>query len=143
MADEVVGIGTTFAGTALTAILTVRDIEGPNEECDDVDVSSNIDATGRHSRRFRPGFSDPGEIKVTVVFTKTAYAAALTNYRVQQAFTITAEDGSTIVTTAESYVKSISPSFPWEEEAVFDLVIKVSGDSTFTPAVLLRSEPKE
>src|SRR5262245_16331412 len=135
MAAEVVGIGTTFAGTALTGILTVRDIEGPNEECDDVDISSNIDATGRHNRRFRPGFSDPGEIKVTVVFTRTAYAAALTNYRTPQKFTITAEDGSKIETTVDSYVKSVSPSFPWEEEAVFDLVVKVSGDSTFTPAV--------
>lgn len=134
MADEVLGVDTQFEGSALGDVLTCRDIEGPNEEADDVEVTSNVDATGRHCRRYKPGFVDPGEIKVTVVWTAAAYGAALSNLRVQQSFTITTADGSTLETTNESYIKSVSPTYPYEEEAVFDLVVKVSGESTFTSA---------
>ena len=136
MADEIIGPGTSFSGTALGELVTVRDIEGPNEEADDIDVSSNLDADAavKFKRRFRPGMVDPGEITLTCVMHAASYSACRDNKRVEQAFTITSEDGSTLVTTDESYIKSVSASYPWEEEAVFDVTIKVSGDSTYTPA---------
>lgn len=136
MADEVIGVGTQFEGNALGQVLTLRDIDGPNEEADDIDVSSNVDAVvaTRFTRRYRPGMVDPGEIKLTAVYTAAGYNTVRDNLRVQQIFTITAEDGSTLATTNESYIKSVSPSYPWEAEAVYDVVIKVSSDSTYTPA---------
>lgn len=138
MADEVLGVGTSFSGSALGEILTCRDIEGPNAEADDIDVSSNVDAVAdagiNFHRRFRPGLVDGGEIKITAVFTAAGYASVLDNLRVQQAFTITSEDGSTLVTGLESYIKSVSAAFPYEEEATFEFTVKVSGESTFTPA---------
>lgn len=138
MADEVLGLGTHFEGASLGEVLTLRDLEGPNEEAEDIKVSSNIDAVAdagvNFSHRFRPGMTDPGEIKLTAVYTANGYNAARDGRRVQQVFTITAEDGSTLVTTDESYIKSVSPSYPWEGEAVFDIVVKVSGDSEFSPA---------
>lgn len=139
MADEILGVGTQLSGTSLGAVLTVRDIEGPNEEADDIDVSSNADAVDtagiNFRRRFRPGMVDPGEIKFTAVFTSAGYAAARSAMRVLQAFSIVTSDefeaATTLTTGEESYVKSVSASFPWEEEAVFEVVIKCSGEATF------------
>jgi hypothetical protein len=136
MADEVIGVDTQLSGTALGSVLTVRDIEGPNEEADDIDISSNVDADAafEYTRRYKKGMVNPGEITATCVFTEVGYAAARTALalRTGQAFTITAEQGSTLVTGDTSYVKSVSASYPWEAEAVYDIAIKCSGKSTFT-----------
>lgn len=134
MADEVIGPGTQLSGTSLGAVLTLRDVEGPNEEADDIEVSSNVDAVVtagiNFRKRFRPGMVDPGEVKFTAVFTTAGYSAARSAIRTQQAFTITLENASTITLGDESYIKSVSPSYPWEEEAVYDVVIKASSEPT-------------
>lgn len=138
MADEVIGLGTTLSGGTLGAVLTLRDVEGPADEADDIDVSSNVDmvAGTEFTSRFRKGRTNPGEITATAVFTDAGYAAAKAAQAArpgQDTYTITTETGSTLTTGDESYVKSVSPTFPWEGECVFDIVIKCSGKNTFTP----------
>lgn len=136
MANELLGLGTTLSGTTLGAVLNLRDVEGPDEEADDIDISSNTDATAANefARRFKAGMVDGGEITFTCVHNSTGYTAARTSKRTAQTFTITLSNGtSTFVTGDSSYIKSVSASYPWEEEAVFDVTIKVSGKCTFNP----------
>ena len=131
MANEILGIGTTLSGAGLGAVTGLRDVTAPNEECDDVDISSNDDAAGRHSRRFKAGMLDPGELSFSIVGKKTTIDAIQNKLRVDDTFTVTMIDGSTF--TFAGYIKSISPELPWEGESTVDVVAKVSGDVTFTP----------
>lgn len=140
MADELV-LGASLSGSSLGEVLTVRDIEGPEEKYDDIDISSNVDVdtSTEFMRRFKKGVGNPGEITATVVFTVAGYAAARTANaeRTGQSFTIVAKDDAgadacTFTTGDESYVNGVSPSYPWEAELVYDITIKCSGKSTFS-----------
>lgn len=132
MANEVLGFVTTLSGVTTGAITGLRDVSYSSSVAD-VNISSNDDATGQFTLRFKAGMQDPGELAVNAVFKKATFDNAERDKRVEQVWTLTAADGS--VLTFTGYIKTCDLGLPWEDVGTFDITIKVSGNVTFTPAV--------
>ena len=110
------GFGTTFAGATAGAIGQIRDIRGPNQTAEDVDIS-NSGSTSAFKEY----------VKATGTTLETAMAR-----RTNENWTITFSDSSTIV--ASGYLKAWSFDAPYKGEITCSLTIKFSGVPNFTAA---------
>jgi len=124
------------SGTDTTAVADMRDIEGPEESVDDIDVS-NTDSPNRR-REFLPGMVDGGEASGDFLFAASTYGDMKTLVGVTQAFRIQFAD-HTVATSGSKldwvgYIKNLGPSAPYEDAVTASLTLKVSGEITFTEA---------
>jgi len=126
------GFGTTFAGATAGAIGQIRDIRGPNQTADDVDISNSGSTSA--FKEFVKGMIDGGEVTVDLVYVKatgTTLETAMAR-RTNENWTITFSDSSTIV--ASGYLKAWSFDAPYKGEITCSLTIKFSGVPNFTAA---------
>lgn len=138
------GYGTIFrkvSGTNSTTIAQIRDLEGPEGEADDIDIS-NMDSANL-TREFIKGFIDEGEVGFDAVYTKAQYAAARTmlidTSTNNPIFEIelpdrTSTSGTGSVIAFPGYMKRVGLASPFEGKIASDMGVKVAGAVTFTPS---------
>lgn len=122
------GHGTTLAGSTLSTVAEVTNIDISGYECDDIDLGS-MDSTNKH-RDFISGMINAGEISFTCVYTKAEASSLFGAIGTSDTFTVTFPDASTFVATG--YVKSAGIAIPFEDKLEQTGSIKLSGEPTFT-----------
>lgn len=122
------GHGTTLAGSSLSTVAEVTNIDISGYECADIDLGS-MDSTDKH-KDFISGMIDAGEISVTCVYTKGEASSLYGAIGTTDTFTVTFPDNSTFV--ASGYVKNVGVAIPFEDKIEQTATIKISGKPTFT-----------
>ena len=127
-----IGHGTTLAGATAGAIGQLTNIGGPNEQVDDVDVTTMASTNAR--REFIPGLINSGEVSADLIYDKTLYNTVQDALGgTPEVWTITLSDGTTI--TFSGYLKANGLAAPMEDKITQAIAIKASGELTVTPAV--------
>ena len=127
------GFGTTFKGTTAGTVAQVRDIRGPNQTAEDVDISNNDSTSGY--KEFVKGMIDGGEVTLDLVYKSAEGTRAETTLATttEDAWTITLPEGSKWV--FNGYVKGWTFDTPYKGEITCSLTLKVNGVPDFQAAV--------
>lgn len=141
--SKYLGYGVTIAvdeddagGGAFAVVGQVLDINGPNAETTDVQMTTRDSADVTHE--FVGGFINSGELTFEVVFD-IALATQLTLITLQQARTevpwkLTWPSGTSKMATFRGYVKSITPASPLEDRWTCSFTVKVTKKITWNAA---------
>ena len=124
------GYGTTLSGATTGEIAEITNISIGGMEVDDLDLTT-MDATNKW-RIFKAGLKNAGELTLEVLYEKTNMATMLAALgAANEDWTITLPDGSTFV--CSGYLRSIGAEVPVEDRISQSIVLKLSGEPTFTP----------
>lgn len=119
-------------GASFERVAEVHDIDGPNEEQNDVEVT-NLDSAGRR-REYIPGLTDPGMLTLETNFTKGEYNrlrdlkdnATVTDWEYELT------DGSLL--EFQGYVKAVGLRMVVDDKITSPVTVKITGDVEFTAA---------
>ena len=132
MTDGKIGYGATLAvgnrpattQTTWEVLAQVGDIEGPGEKVDSVDITNQ--GSPNRNMEFIPGMNDPGEVKVTCVYSADAYLDAVAIKGAEKAFKLTTPWGNSA--KFDGFVTEVSAKYPVKDKAAFDVTIKATGE---------------
>lgn len=134
----IIGKGTTLGyeaypppgSPAFTAIAEVYDVGFPEVNVTDVEATNYTSPNGH--KEWIPGWLDGGDLPVKINFFKTVQATIETLVGVKKTWLITMPDGSTW--QFPGYIKKRGGAIPNNDRVTMDVMIKVAGPATFTPA---------
>jgi hypothetical protein len=131
MSDGISGFGTTIAGTVAGTIGELEGLTIPGSSTTSIDMSTMESPDGY--KEFVSGMTDPGEMKVHVLFEGSNEEVLMAAVGVMQTWTITLPDGSTWV--CDGFV-STGPEIVAEKDTgvTSSFSIKLSGLPEFTAA---------
>jgi hypothetical protein len=121
---------TYAASGAFTPIAKVIDINPPNIEADDIDVS-HMESPDEH-KEFDPGWADGGEVELTIQYEKAKNATVYGLFRQKKGWEMEFSDGS--VWGFDGYIKGFGNEVDREGIITLVITIKVSGKPVFEAA---------
>jgi len=135
MSTAFIGYGSTlgFADTqagSYTTVAQVVDIQGPGIEIPGVKIT-NQDSVSAAQEKL-PGLADAKQIKIKLIYLKTAVTTLYGLYRLQKFWKITYPDASTWI--GFGHITMYDPNAPLEDAIVMEITIELSGKPVFTAA---------
>ena len=131
--NAISGVGTIlhrWSGTAWVALAEINNISGPGMTRDTIDVTS-LDSTGGY-REFITGFRNPGQVTMSMNFTRTNYDTMKTDFESStlQNYEIVLPDGDKTSLEFEGLVTEMPLTIPPDDKVTIDVTIQISGQVT-------------
>ena len=128
-----IGTGGTF-----TVVSQVRNISGPSLALDPIDVSTHDDAA-KFYRDFLPGFHDPGEVTLELIWDPSSGTQGpggeglleLYDSAVEHGFQITWPNAAADTWEFQGLVTAYEPAAPFDDALTASVTIKLVGAPTF------------
>lgn len=125
-------IGNGATVEVFNTLIGARNIDGPNESRDTIDLTNHSSAN--NYKEFGVTFKDGGEISFEILYdsSDTYHAQLITDYGtgVLRNFQIVQVDGGAETISVAAYITNISPSFPLEGALTYSCTLKVNGEPT-------------
>lgn len=131
-AEEIEDLTTVDATTVMTDLALLVDADDlPGEEADDIDISHML--TPGQAREYAAGWSEAGEVSLTLQYTPEQQTTVIGLFRQRQTFRVLYEDGSGDAFTG--YIKSYGKEVDREGIITQAVTMKISGKpESFEPA---------
>lgn len=124
------GYGSTIAGSALSTVVEVTKIGGPNLKADSIELTHMT--SDNRFREYISGLLEGGEVSLELNYTKAQCAAIATALGTTDTFTLTLSDSSTWVFTG--FINALGQETPHDGKISNTAGIQVSGKPVFTAA---------
>jgi hypothetical protein len=118
------------AATAYTDIAEIVDVNGPNIEVNDIEMT-NADSPGNFEQ-YEPGTNNPGEVEVVANYTKAQYSTSMGLIGTKRRWRLLFTDNSNLL--YDGYIKGLGTAAPLKDKVSATTTIKIASQPTFATA---------